>query len=486
MINKEKQTITTLVEEFDINDKTPVSVFENLIKSTDSNKYFLFESNEKNKDHYSFLGINPIETLIVKDGLAIIEKDNKQLIVDGDILSIVDNFINKYTTEKQDKFIGGVIGYIAYDFVKYLENINLPSINSFNENQAYLMLFKNVIAFDHNQNKIYIFANILEEKPTTIQIKEAYQEIEYLNSIVKNSKSEIVDFTNQEITTVINPETSFGKEEFIKSVKKIKSHIKAGNTFQCVLSERFSFDLTTNPLLIYKVLRQINPSPYLFYISADSEIILGSSPEMLVKSQHNTISICPIAGTKPRGKDLTEDKKMEKSLINSTKEKAEHLMLVDLGRNDIGRVSKPGTVKVKEFMKVERFSHVMHLVSLVEGELQNNKNPFDAFKGAFPAGTLSGAPKVRAMEIISELEPIRRGLYGGSIFCHSFSSYMNSCITIRSLYIKDNKAYIQAGAGIVSDSNPEQEYQEIENKSKAVIKAVNIANNYKLNQEIKK
>ncbi|MFN8577067.1 MAG: anthranilate synthase component I family protein [Candidatus Sericytochromatia bacterium] len=263
----------------------------------------------------------------------------------------------------------------------------------------------------------------------------------------------------------------------MKAVKKVKSHIKNGDIFQCVLSERFSFDLEINPLLVYKVLRKINPSPYLFYISADSEIILGSSPEMLVKSQANKISLCPIAGTRPRGKDEQEDNKYKKSLLRSTKEKAEHLMLVDLGRNDLGRVSKPNSVKVKDFMKVEKFSHVMHIVSLVEGELESNKNSFDAFNAVFPAGTLSGAPKVRAMQIISELEPVKRGAYGGSIFCHSFSDYMDSCITIRSLYIKDKKAYIQAGAGIVSDSKPESEYQEILNKSKAVLKAVNIANN---------
>lgn len=470
-----KQKIKTILETIEIKDFTPVGVLENLIKTYESNKFFLFESNEKT-GNYSFLGINPIETLVVKEGLAFLERENSKSILKGDILNIINNFINKYESNIKDSFIGGTIGYISYDFVKHLENINLPEINSFNENEAYLMMFKNIIIFDHNENTIKIAINIFNENPTLNDKEIAEKEINEIKNIISNSQNNEIDILNTE-DNILDINHSFGKENFIKAVKKVKSHIKNGDIFQCVLSERFSFDLEINPLLVYKVLRKINPSPYLFYISADSEIILGSSPEMLVKSQANKISLCPIAGTRPRGKDEQEDNKYKKSLLRSTKEKAEHLMLVDLGRNDLGRVSKPNSVKVKDFMKVEKFSHVMHIVSLVEGELESNKNSFDAFNAVFPAGTLSGAPKVRAMQIISELEPVKRGAYGGSIFCHSFSDYMDSCITIRSLYIKDKKAYIQAGAGIVSDSKPESEYQEILNKSKAVLKAVNIANN---------
>jgi anthranilate synthase component 1 len=477
-----KHKITTILEDIETNDFTPVGVLENLIKKFNSNKFFLFESNEKNHSNYSFLGINPIETLIVKEGVAFVEKENTKSIINGDILEIISNFINKYDSNIKNTFIGGTIGYISYDFVKYLENIQLPNINTFNENEAYLMMFKNIIIFDHIQNKITIAINIFNENPSLKEKNQASKDLEELKNIIKLSQYQDINITNNDNNS-LDIKTSFGKEKFLKAVKKVKSHIKGGDIFQCVLSERFSFDLDIDPLLVYKVLRKINPSPYLFYISADSEIILGSSPEMLVKSDSKKISLCPIAGTKPRGKDLVEDEKYQKALLKSSKEKAEHLMLVDLGRNDLGRVSKANSVKVKDFMKVEKFSHVMHLVSLVEGELQDNKNSFDAFNSVFPAGTLSGAPKVRAMQIISELEPVKRGVYGGSIFCHSFSGYMDSCITIRSLYIKDKKAYIQAGAGIVADSNPESEYQEIENKSKAVLNAVNIAKKLNSYQE---
>ncbi len=479
--------ITQLVVKRKIENFTPINAFNSITNNKDSIKAFLFENNEKNKQDYSFLGVNPVETLRIKDGLAYLEKKDETIILNGSPEKIINDYLLKYEVEKKPDlppFTGGIIGYISYDFVKYLEKINLPLINSFGENEACLMLFKDVIIFDHSGNDLYIIANILKENPSEKDKEKALNEAKILEKqIIK-----FPEITQPDITEIYNDlsvKTTFGEEKFYNAVKKIKDHIKNGDIFQCVLSERFSFSLEAPPFTVYQVLRKINPSPYLFYISTGNETILGSSPEMLVRVSKGKVSLCPIAGTRPRGRDDTEDKKYEKALLRSTKEKAEHLMLVDLGRNDIGRVSQTGTVQVKQFMQVERFSSVMHLVSLLEGSLKEDKTPFDAFKAAFPAGTLSGAPKVRAMEIISEFEPVRRGAYGGSIFCYGFTGYLDSCITIRSLFVKNNQGYIQAGAGIVADSNPKNEYQEILNKSKAVIRAVNLAHKF-ANQEVLK
>ena len=265
-----------------------------------------------------------------------------------------------------------------------------------------------------------------------------------------------------------------GKKEFIDAVKKVKSHIKSGDIFQCVISEKFKFEFNYDPFLFYRVLRTLNPSPYLFLLDFNDEKLIGSSPEMLVKVSGGLIETSPIAGTRPRGVDQAEDDKYIRQLNASIKEKAEHLMLVDLGRNDIGRVSQAGSVKVSKFMSVEKYSHVMHLVSLVEGKLNKNISPWQAFASCFPAGTLSGAPKVRAMEIISDLEKTDRSTYGGAVVFNTFHNDLLSCITIRSLYSYKNQAVIQAGAGIVTDSSPEKEYEEVLNKSKALKVAVKV------------
>lgn len=470
-----KKMIFPIVIKKSIDDLKPLEVFMKLFASNTSKKAFLFENNDKAHSAYSFLGVDPIETLKVKNGLVLLEKNNTATTLEGSPEKVLTEYLSTYSFEQQEglpPFYGGVIGYISYDFVRYLEKITLPTIDLLEENETCLMLFKTIIAFDHVRNQLFIISNAFDDSKKAIQ--EATKEAELLEKTLDSIKSiPDVDTTKEATNLVINK--SFGEENFIKAVKKVKKHIKDGDIFQCVLSERFSIDINVDSMDIYRALRQINPSPYLFYLSTGEEIILGSSPEMLVKVYDGKVNLCPIAGTRPRSQDAQEDKKLEKSLLRSVKEKAEHLMLVDLGRNDAGKVSQAGTVAVKQFMKVERFSSVMHLVSLVEGKLAPSKTTFDAFKGCFPAGTLSGAPKVRAMEIIAELEPVRRGIYGGAIFCHGFSDYLDSCIAIRSLYIKGNKGYIQAGAGIVADSNPKKEYEEILNKSKAVLRAVRIA-----------
>lgn len=471
------------VIKLEIGEITPIDVFNVFLKI--SEKTFLFENNENNQPAHSYLGVNPVEILRIKNGLISLEQENGIKILGGNPSEIIGNYLEKYNFGKIEglpDFYGGVIGYIGYDFVSYLENIKLPENNSFNEGETCLMLFKEVIVFDHEGNELFIIVNNINSNnsPNPFSAKEKAEEIKtIIMSATKTNPPKVFDFEN-----LLDIKTSFGEENFCKAVKKVKSYIKNGDIFQCVLSERFSFELDTEPFMVYQVLRLINPSPYLFYISTGKEVLLGSSPEMLVRANSEKLSMCPIAGTRPRGKTEKEDKNFERALLRSVKEKAEHLMLVDLGRNDAGKVSQPGTVTVKEFMKVEKFSAVMHLVSLVEGKIMKDKTSYDAFKAIFPAGTLSGAPKVRAMEIISETEPVRRGAYGGAVLCHSFSGYLDSCITIRSLFVNEKKAYIQAGAGIVADSNPKREYHEILNKSKAVLRAVNIAKKNYFKQEV--
>ncbi|MFN8672248.1 MAG: chorismate-binding protein [Candidatus Sericytochromatia bacterium] len=474
--------IGTFSKKIPLESLNSISIF-NHIKKLVEGKCFLFENNEKGKRAYSFLGINPREVLKIRDGIISLEKKGKLEYLEGDVNNVLSEYLTRYQAEKIDTlppFVGGVIGYIGYDFNQHLEKIALPTNNSFQEYETCLMLFHDVIAIDHENNELYLISNFFIDGKVKEDLDNCIKKIELMNEELRKVKlleKPDLNFTEKDF---ISPNMSFGKENFYKAVKKVKNYIKNGDIFQCVLAEKFSMEIKAENLLIYHILSLINPSPYLFFIETETETILGSSPEMLVKVADKKVHLCPIAGTRPRGKTEEEDKKYRTSLLRSVKEKAEHLMLVDLGRNDVGKVSKAGTVKVEKFMQVEKFSAVMHLVSLVEGEIKDEKTSFEAFKACFPAGTLSGAPKVRAMQIISELEPVRRGAYGGAIFCHGFSGYLDSCITIRSLYVIRDKnnyktGYIQAGAGIVADSKAEAEYQEILNKSKAVLKAVSIA-----------
>jgi anthranilate synthase component 1 len=271
--------------------------------------------------------------------------------------------------------------------------------------------------------------------------------------------------------------STFEKDDFLEAVKKTKEYIRSGDIIQAVISQRFSVELTgdPDPFDIYRALRIINPSPYMFFLRLGGITLAGSSPEILVGNEGSDIRVRPIAGTRPRGKDAAEDLKLEAELLADPKERAEHIMLVDLGRNDIGRVAETGSVEVDVLMVIERYSHVMHIVSNVKGRLKEGKDSFDTLRACFPAGTLTGAPKVRAMEIIEEMEPVRRGVYGGSVGYISFSGNMDMCITIRTILVKDNTAYVQAGAGIVADSDPQKEFEETENKARGMIKAVEMA-----------
>lgn len=474
------EELTTVYSYKTISKIMPSSLFEKLKNRVDKQqKSFMLESNLKGEKSYSFMGFNPLETIRIKDELTYLESNSETKIVVGNPVNNLEKFLYKYQGDKikdLPPFYGGVTGFIGYDFVRYLENISLPENNLFEESEACLMLFDQVIAIDHENDKVFVIYNILG-KVTEQKIKETEDKIIELFEFISNQNLQDSNIEIPKIDELSKTDVSTGFDNFEKEVVNLKKHIKNGDIFQAVISEKFSIEINSSSLEIYKILKNINPSPYLFYLETGSETILGSSPEMLVKVENQKLQVCPIAGTRPRGVDLDSDKKFERSLNRSTKEKAEHLMLVDLARNDLGRVSKAGSVTVVDFMKTERFSSVMHLVSRVEGEIKEEFKPFDAFKSCFPAGTLSGAPKVRAMQIIYQQEKVRRGVYGGSILCHGFSNYLDSCIAIRFLYLKGNRGYIQAGAGVVQDSKAIKEYEEISNKSKAVLRAVTISKN---------
>jgi anthranilate synthase component I len=358
--------------------------------------------------------------------------------------------------------------------VRQLERLPEKAKDDLKVPDACLMFFDEVLAFDHvrKQIQLVVTADLNRMKPA-VAYKDAMQR---LDSLEKRLARSLPKIKRTAPTGKLAVKSNSDKKNFLKAVEKIKEYIAAGDIFQAVLSQRFEVKPGVDPFSVYRALRIVNPSPYLYFLRFDldrkSTCLVGSSPELLVRVQKRRVAYRPIAGTRPRSSDEAEDLRIEHEMLTDEKERAEHVMLVDLGRNDIGRVCEFGSVKVKSLMHVERYSHVMHLVSSLEGQLKEGLSAVDAFCACFPAGTLSGAPKIRAMEIIEELEPTRRGIYGGSVFYADFSGNFDSCIAIRSMLTKGDKGFIQAGAGIVADSVPEMEFQESVNKAKAVVRAV--------------
>ncbi|MGB9682191.1 MAG: anthranilate synthase component I family protein [bacterium] len=380
---------------------------------------------------------------------------------------------SSYTPFDFPRFWGGIVGYISYDVVRYLEK--LPSLlrDPLRFPTAMFMEPDFIVAFDHVKNKLNAITKVESFGNLDTLYKEVEDKLSWTLSVIEKPKIELNDLNPLEEFPI---EKCVSKEEFIRSVEVASEYIRMGEAFQIVLSQRFLFDSTyIDPFQLYRAVRFINPSPYMFFLKFKDVYIIGASPEMLVRVEDGMVEVRPIAGTRRRDKDPKKDRILEEELINNEKERAEHLMLVDLGRNDVGKVSYPGTVKVERFMDIERYSHVMHLVSSIKGQLSQGLNCVDALKAGFPAGTVSGAPKVRAMEIIEELEPFARGPYAGGVGYITPNGDMDTCITIRSIFIKDGLGYTQAGAGIVYDSIPESEYYETINKSSAMFEAIKLA-----------
>ncbi len=379
-----------------------------------------------------------------------------------------------YTDEKLPRFWGGFVGFVAYDVVKFYEPVPDDNPDPVGTYDLYMVLTDRVIIYDNLTGKIKVVVPVFSERGAQAEYRRAQ---ECIANTVARLKERSVEHINVEEAEADLPSWSsnFTKEGFEEAVKKAKRYITEGDVIQVVLSQRFSKPFFGNPERVYRVLRFTNPSPYMYYIDLGELKVVGSSPEILVRVEDGVIETCPIAGTRRRGATEEEDKALEEELLKDEKERAEHLMLVDLARNDIGRVSKVGSVKVKNFMRVERYSHVMHIVSDVVGRLREGYDAIDLLKACFPAGTVSGAPKVRAMQIIEELEPERRGIYAGSVGYVSFQGNMDMAITIRTAVFRDKEVFVQAGAGIVADSVPEREWEETLNKAKALMKAVDMS-----------
>ena len=462
--------------------ETPVSAYHKVCQGKEYS--FLLESVEKgeNVGRFSFIGADPLYILKSdhKESIIFGASDNEVISSNNNPYDLLEKLLQSYSPLDLDlPYTPGAVGYFGYDSVRHIETglnkifENIEGCESFPE--AYFMIAGTVLAFDHVNHKIYIINNVLVDNNSDINRIRSEAE-EKIRSILDK-----LSLTHNLLPLNLYPdqidgsiESNISKKEWIEAVITAKEHIKAGDIFQVVLSQRFCIEKgKTDTFDIYRALRIINPSPYLFYLDFKDFQIIGSSPEVMVKcSGEKTAHIRPIAGTRPRGATLEEDNALSEELLNDPKEVAEHIMLVDLGRNDLGRVCEYGSVKVKEIMKIEKYSHVQHIVSDVTGKLRNNLNSIDLVKACFPAGTLSGAPKVRAMEIIYNLEKAARGPYGGCIGHFGFNNEVNTAITIRTMLVRDNKIFIQAGAGIVADSDPEKEYQETKNKAAALIQTV--------------
>ena len=445
---------------------TPVSAFLKLEK--DRSYAFLLESVEGGERiaRYSFLGGDPFLIKRYRNG--------KPADFIESLRSTMARF-HSVSLPDLPPFTGGAVGYFGYDMVRTIEDIPNSGTDDLGVDDAVLMFYKTVLAFDHLRHQIHIISNVIaddSQESLKVQYQKAVEDIAHIEALLR-APLEIPHVTRDEREVVVR--SNFEKKDYLAAVAKAKEYIAAGDIFQVVLSQRFEVDLLIAPLEIYRALRMVNPSPYMYFLKMPDTSIVGSSPEMLVRVRDRQLEYRPIAGTLPRGASEAEDEENAEKLRNDEKERAEHIMLVDLGRNDLGRVSQYGTVRVEDLMFIERYSHVMHLVSSLRGQLRDGLDRWDTLMACFPAGTVSGAPKVRAMEIIDELEPTKRGVYAGAVMYADFSNNLDSCIAIRTLVVRGDKGYIQAGGGIVADSVPENEYTETVNKSRALIRAINLA-----------
>ena len=487
---------------------TPVSAYMKLTRRQAPSRRakpsysFLLESVEGGKTiaRYTYLGSNPFLTLRFwmgergsTSGVTEISQNGRTERLEGDMMGATRELLASFQPvriEELPPFTAGAVGYVGYDLVSLREPVPLPPAERAAKSakgslgampDAVLMFCTTLLVFDHVKHQIIIVRNVhcddRSKKALTAAYRQAEQDIRRIERNLQAPLALVEQTRPSGKRRASSPtfRSNVSQEKFLAQVRRAKESITAGDIFQVVLSQRLETKISADPFAIYRALRRVNPAPYLFFLQLGEDCVLGSSPEMLVKVTGEDVEYRPIAGTRPRGKDMGEDKRLERELLADEKERAEHVMLVDLGRNDVGRVCRFGTVQVPELMFVERYSHVMHLVSSIRGKLRPRLDAWDTLWACFPAGTVTGAPKVRAMQIISELEPTRRGVYAGTVLYLDFAGNLNSCITIRSIVVKGKKAYVQVGAGIVADSVPEREYVETVNKAKALVRALELA-----------
>ncbi len=473
--------------------ETPVSAYFKIASKAEYS--FLLESveGEEKVSRFSFLARDPElvfesknnSVKILSFGKKRTNIESRKLTFGQTPLTEIREIMKKYrfvSVPELPRFCGGLVGYLSYDIVRFFEKLPLKTKDDLKLPETLLMLAKNMIIFDHRKHTLTIVncAYIPSGSSSGFKVKLYKKALEEIQRLLLEIQAPLKSHKNKARRKSVESlklrvQSNVTKAEFEQSVRDAKKQILAGEIIQVVLSQRFGVDLKVPPFNVYRALRLLNPSPYMYYLHFGDIQIIGSSPELLVRCENGIVETRPIAGTRRRGRDEKEDLELAKELLADPKEKAEHIMLVDLGRNDLGRVCEQGTVKISEFMQVEKYSHVMHIVSNVQGELKHGQDSLDVLQAAFPAGTVSGAPKIRAMEIIEDLEKVRRGPYAGCIGYFSFSGNLDTCITIRTIVVHGKKAFIQAGAGIVADSKPEKEYQETMNKAKAQLKAIELA-----------
>ena len=455
-----------LIKTYSGDQTTPINIFYNL----DGKHKFLLESagTGEKQGRYSFLGEDPIST-IKSEGLEITETSKQsEKKTTGPVLDFISTYLNDDYEElgTQLPFTGGLVGYIGYDIVNQIEDLKSKNPKEIDVPETFLLNYKIVIGYDHLKKSISIIYNVTSEDESYEKvIKEIEKTYDKVSKLKQAKQIEVVS-EEKEI------KSNFTKDEFEQIVQKAKDYIESGDVSQVVVSQRFSVETDSEPFDVYRRLRSLNPSPYLFYIDYEDFQIVGASPESLVSLNGKRVVTNPIAGTRKRGKTKEDDDRLREELLNDPKERAEHDMLVELGKEDLRSISKEGTVKVEKYMHLENYSHVMHLVATVSGEINEGLGSMDAFKSCFPAGTVSGSPRKRSMEIIEELENVKREIYSGAVGYFSLNGEMDLCIGIRTILFKDGLAHIQAGAGIVSESIPENEYKETQNKARAFIEVV--------------
>lgn len=459
--------------------ETPVSIYA---KAFPGNYSCLLESVEGGAKlaRYSFIAAEPFLTFSALGDRLEVDGEGLKVHKKGNPISALRELLAKYRAVMipgLPRFFGGAVGYIGYDTIRFFERLPGGPRDDLGIPDVFLIFPKSVIAFDHYTSRIKVIVNAHTEGDPEASYEEAVAKIEEVAKRVRDSGQERLPRGTGSPGSrgSLGFRSNMTRKDFLDKVRTIKEYICAGDIFQAVLSQRFEAEMDVHPFDVYRALRSLNPSPYMYYLDFGEVRLAGASPELLVRLEDGVVETRPIAGTRPRGKTTELDKALEKGLLCDEKERAEHVMLVDLGRNDLGKVSQYGSVEVPTFMACERYSHVMHLVSEVRGRIREDKDALDAFVACFPAGTVSGAPKVRAMEIIDELEPTKRGPYAGAVGYFSFSGNMDTCITIRTLIFVNGKAYAQAGAGIVADSEPHLEYEETVSKARALFEALRIA-----------
>jgi len=460
---------------------TPVSAFRKI----DRGEYaFLLESVEGGEKwgRYSFLSSNPGLVFKAKGSTVevITEAGIQSHAIEKDVLESLKAILARYRPVRTDglpRFYGGMVGFLAYDVVRQFERLPAMTKDDLDLPDALFLLPDTLLIFDNVSHRIKVVSNVLIPEATPRRLREAYDDAaRKIDEIIEALRRPLdVSHTKGRGAGELQLCSTMSHAEFIQAVQRAQEYVRAGDVVQAVISQRLSTKTTADPFDIYRALRTINPSPYMYYLRLGDFQVVGSSPEVLVRLEEGRIDLRPIAGTRPRGQSDAEDLVMEQELLGDPKERAEHIMLVDLGRNDVGRVARIGSVTVSELMTVERYSHVMHIVSSIKGMLAEGYDAFDLLRACFPAGTVTGAPKIRAMEIIEELEPVRRGPYAGAVGYFGFSGNMDTCITIRTVVITDGTAHVQVGAGIVADSDPEREYEETMNKARGMLKAIEMA-----------